>query len=216
MYLVLALAAFLTAFYVGRQLLLVFFGKGRTTAAEHAKESPALVTVPLVLLAILTVLGGALNLPGSHLLETWLEHTFGPGHAGEFIVTIAVISTVVALVGLLIAWSIYGQRKTLAKTGSVDPLAHLLGPVFKGMENKWWVDEFYHFLIVRPYEAVARFSAGAVDQGLIDGIVNGFGTLVALLASWWRRLQNGYVRSYALMIFLGVVAILTYLVFFSR
>lgn len=215
-YLVLALAAFLTAFYVGRQLLLVFFGKGRTTAAEHAKESPALVTVPLVLLAVFTVLGGALNLPGSHLLETWLEHTFGPGHAGEFIMTIAVISTVVALVGLLIAWSIYGQRKTLAKTGSVDPLAHLLGPVFKGMENKWWVDEFYHFLIVRPYEAVARFSAGAVDQGFIDGIVNGFGALVALLAGWWRRLQNGYVRSYALMIFLGVVAILTYLAFFYR
>ncbi len=215
-YLVLALAAFLTAFYVGRQLLLVFFGKARTPAAEQAKESPALVTVPLVILAILATLGGGLNLPGSNLLETWLEHTFGPGHPTGFVVSIAVISTVVALVGLWLAWSIYGRRKTLAKAGSVDPLAHILGPVFKGIENKWWVDEFYHFIIVRPYEALARFSAGAVDQGLIDGIVNGFGALAMLLARYWRLLQNGYVRSYALMIFLGVVAILTYLVFLSH
>ncbi len=215
-YLVLAFAAFLTAFYVGRQLLLVFFGKGRTPAAEHAQESRALVTVPLIILAILSVLGGALNLPGSHLLETWLEHTFGPGHPTGFVVSIAVISTVVALLGLLIAWSIYGQRKTLAKTGSVDPLSHLLGPVFKGMEKKWWVDEFYHLIIVRPYEALAHFSASVIDQELIDGVVNGFGALVALLASYWRRLQNGYVRSYALMIFLGVVAILTYLAFLPR
>jgi NADH-quinone oxidoreductase subunit L len=215
-YLVLAVAAFLTAFYVGRQLLLVFFGKGRTKAAEQAGESPALVTVPLIVLAVLSVLGGALNLPGSHLLETWLEHTFGPGHPTEFVVSIAAISLAVALLGLLIAWSIYGQRKTLAKAGSVDPLARLLGPVFKGMEKKWWVDEFYHFMIIRPYEALARFSASVIDQEMIDGTVNGFGALTALVASYWRRLQNGYVRSYALMIVLGVVAILTYLVFFSR
>ena len=215
-YLVLAIAAFLTAFYVGRQLLLVFFGKGRTPAAEHAKESPALVTVPLVILAILSLLGGALNLPGSHLLETWLEHTFGPGHPTEFVVSIAAISLTVAILGLLIAWSIYGQRKTLAKAGSVDPLAHLLGPVFKGMENKWWVDELYQSIIIRPYDALSRFSASVIDQDLIDGVVNGLGALVALLASFWRRLQNGYVRSYALMIFLGVVAILTYLAFLPR
>jgi NADH-quinone oxidoreductase subunit L len=212
-YLVLALAAFLTAFYVGRQLLLVFFGKGRTAAAENARESSPMVTVPLILLAILAALGGGLNLPGSNLLESWLEHTFGPGHPTGFVVSIAAISLVVALVGLWLAWSIYGRRKTLAKAGSVDPLSNLIGPVFKGMENKWWVDEFYQFIIVRPYDALARFSASAIDQDLIDGIVNGFGAVVALVASVWRRLQNGYVRSYALMIFLGVVAILTYLVF---
>ena len=215
-YLVLAVAAFLTAFYVGRQLLLVFFGKGRTSAAENARESAPLVTIPLVVLAVLSTLGGALNLPGSHVLETWLEHTFGAGHPAEFVVSVAAISLAVALIGLWLAWRIYGQRKTLAKAGSVDPLTGLLGPVFKGMENKWWVDEFYHAIIVRPYEAVANFSASVIDQEMIDGIVNGLGALVAMLAGVWRRLQNGYVRSYALMFFLGVVVLLTYLVFFSR
>ena len=84
------------------------------------------------------------------------------------------------------------------------------------MEHKWWVDELYAAVIIHPYEALADFLAQPVDQVLIDGIVNGFGALVAYAAGWWRKLQNGYVRSYAMMIFLGAVAILTYLAFFYR
>jgi len=215
-FVVLVIAAFFTAFYVGRQLLLVFFGKGRSPAAEHAQESPALVTVPLVVLAVLTVFAGGLNFPGSHLLETWLEHTLGPGQPAEFVVPVALGSLGVALVGLLIAWSIYGQRKTLSKTGGVDPLARILGPIYTGMEHKWWVDEIYRAMVIRPYEALSRFLADDVDQDLIDGIVNGFGGLVVGFAGVWRKLQSGYVRSYALTIFLGAVAILTYLAFLSR
>jgi NADH-quinone oxidoreductase subunit L len=215
-FVVLVISAFFTAFYVGRQLLLVFFGKARSQAAEHAPESPAVVTIPLVILALLTVFGGGLNFPGSHLLETWLEHTLGPGKAGEFLVPVALGSLGVALVGLLIAWTIYGRRKTLAKAGGPDPLTRILGPVFSGMEHKWWVDELYQWIIVRPYGALARFLASDVDQGFIDAIANGFGAMVYWAAGWWRKLQNGYVRTYALTIFLGVVAILTYLAFLSR
>ena len=215
-FVVLVIAAFFTAFYVGRQLLLVFFGKGRSAGALNAKESPAIVTVPLILLAVLSAVGGLLNLPGSHLLETWLEHTFGALHPGEFLLPVAGGSLAVALLGLLIAWSIYGRRRTLAKAGGEDPLAHLPFGIYRGMENKWWVDEIYRAVIVKPYEALSDYLAHPVDQGLIDGIVNGFGTMVIWLASGWRQLQNGFVRSYALMFLLGVVLILTYLAFQTR
>ena len=215
-FIVLVIAAFFTAFYVGRQLLLVFFGQGRSVGALHAKESPAVVTVPLIILAVLSIFGGALNFPGSALLEKWLEHTFGVVQPAEFALPVAAGSLAVALVGLLIAWSIYGRRKTLAKAGGEDPLAHLPLGIYRGMENKWWVDELYRAVIIKPYEALARFLAQSVDQDLIDGIVNGFGALVFWVASWWRKLQNGYVRFYALMILLGVVVILTYLAFLNR
>jgi NADH-quinone oxidoreductase subunit L len=215
-FVVLVIAAFFTAFYVGRQLLLVFFGKGRSPAATNAKENPAIVTVPLVILAILSAVGGLLNFPGSHLLETWLEHTFGALHPGEFLLPVAGLSLVVALLGLLIAWSIYGRRRTLAKAGGEDPLAHLPLGMYRGMENKWWVDEIYRAVIVRPYEALSDTLAHPVDQGLIDGIVNGFGTMFTRLANAWRTLQNGFVRSYALMFLLGVVLILTYLAIQTR
>ena len=215
-FIVLLCAAFFTAFYVGRQLLMVFFGKPRTDAATHAKESPLVVTIPLMILAALTVLGGGLNFPGSHLLETWLEHTIEAVKPGEFALPVALGSLAVALVGLLIAWSIYGQRKTLSKSGGEDPLASLPLGIYRGMEHKWWVDELYRAVIIRPYEGLARFLATDVDQGLIDALVNGFGSLTVLAAGWWRKLQNGYVRTYAMMIFVGVVAILTYLAFFTR
>jgi NADH-quinone oxidoreductase subunit L len=140
----------------------------------------------------------------------------GAGEPAEFNLIVAGGSLAVALIALLLAWSIYGQRKTLAKAGGADPLVKLPLGIYKGMENKWWVDELYRALIVRPYEALSDFLAHPVDQGLIDGIANGFGTLTASLAGVWRRLQTGYVRSYALMILLGAVAILTYLAFLSR
>ena len=215
-FIILVIAAFFTAFYVGRQLLLVFFGKGRSEGALNAKESPAVVTIPLIILAILSVLGGALNFPGSNLLEKWLESTLGTVQPGGFVLPIAGGSLAVALLGLLVAWSIYGRRRTLAKAGGEDPLAHLPLGIYRGIENKWWVDELYRAVIIKPYEALARFLAQPVDQGLIDGIVNGFGMLVAWLANQWRKLQNGYVRSYALMFLLGVVVILTYLAFLTR
>lgn len=210
-YALLTAAAFLTAFYMGRQLLMVFFGKPRTAASEKASESPLLVTLPLVVLALLSVFGGALNLPGSHILETWLEHTLEGVAPGHFVLTIALISLGVALLGLLLAWLVYG-RKPLFENNQPDPLRKPLNGLFVALENKWWVDELYNTLIVKPYSAVARFSAGVIDQGIIDGLVNGMGSVVGSLARTWRRYQTGYVRSYALTIVVGVVLVITYLV----
>ena len=128
-YAILTAAAFLTAFYMGRQLLMVFFGKPRSTASEKAHESPLLVTLPLVILALLSVFGGALNLPGSHILETWLEHTLEGVAPGHFVLMVALISLVVALLGLLLAWLVYG-RKPLFENGQPDPLRKPLNGLF--------------------------------------------------------------------------------------
>ncbi|GAP15894.1 NADH dehydrogenase subunit L [Longilinea arvoryzae] len=209
-FIVLVIAAFFTAFYMGRQVLMVFFGQPRSPAAGKAVESPALVTVPLVGLALLSIGGGALNLPGISTLETWLEHSLNGVRAGEFLLPVAAGSLGVALLGIGMAWWIYGRRP-LADAKTPDPLARSLGPVYRGMERKWNVDELYHWILVRPYQALSAFLAGPVDQGLIDGLVNGIADLLAWLAGLVRRLQTGYVRTYAFAVLVGVVAVLAYL-----
>jgi NADH-quinone oxidoreductase subunit L len=211
-FILLVVAAFFTAFYMGRQLLLVFFGRGRSKAAEYARESPAVVTVPLVILAALSTVGGIINFPGLQWLENWLEPVFTKLVPGQFVWSVAASSLVVALIGLALAWVFYSARKTLALPGQPDPLKRALGPVFTGMERKWWVDELYQKLVIRPYEGLSGFLALPVDQTLIDGIANGLGRLTSALANAWRTLQNGFVRRYALVIVVGVVLILAYLV----
>lgn len=211
LYVVLTLAAFLTAFYMARQILLVFFGKPRSAAAEKAAENPPLVTVPLIILALLAVFGGLLNFPGSHILETWLEHSLVKVEAGGFVITVAIISLLVALAGILVGWLIYG-RKPMSKADQKDPIADTLGPLYTGMQHKWWVDELYQTVILGPYQRLGDYLAHPVDQKFIDGIVNGLGTMVRGASGYLRQFQNGYVRSYALTFFVGVLLIITYLV----
>ncbi len=211
-FVILILAAFLTAFYVCRQLLMVFFGKERSPAAGHAVESPAIVTVPLVVLALGAALGGLLNFPGLHTLETWLEPVLKEPSPVGFMPAIAGASLGVALLGLLLAWLFYSQRKHTPVPGEVDPLGTTwLKPLFHAFERKWWVDEIYQAIILTPYTEISRFMAENFDQGFIDGIVNGVGWLAAGLARLWGTLQNGFVRRYALSIVAGVVVILAYL-----
>jgi len=243
-YILLSAAAFLTAFYMGRQIWMVFYGKERHPAAEHAEESPLVITIPLMILAFLSIFGGFLNLPGVHSLTHWLEHTYEAFHVhlhhGEFNPMVAGISTALALIAIALAWLLYG-KKPLAK-GEADPLEKILGPVFTGMNHKWWVDELYWAVILNPYIALSRFFAETVDWtfwhdwfhekviagtytwlshtllaqiidlGFIDAIANGLGSITQKTASVLRKLQTGYVRNYALSIFLGVVLIIGYLI----
>ena len=205
---ILILAAFFTAFYMGRQLMMVFFGKPRSDAAGHAAESPWLITVPLMALALLSAVGGALNLPGSHFLETWLEHTLGHGEPAEFILPLAGLALGVAVVGLILGWLIY--RRGPQSADARDPLART-GPLFTAANRKWWVDEIYHALVVRPYKGISGFLAGDIDMGFIDTIATGAGVLIRRLAQVGAAVQNGFVRSYALMVVVGVVVIIMYL-----
>jgi NADH-quinone oxidoreductase subunit L len=240
-YLLLTIAAFLTAFYMGRQIWMVFFGEARHEAAAHAQESPKVMTVPLMVLAALSILGGALNLPfeGFHNLTAWLGHTLGEVEGLSLNLQVAGISTVLALAAILVSWLIYGRNPL--KTGQPDPLKKPLGFIFTGMENKWFVDEGYWAVFVDRYVDISRFLADVIDwkfwhdfvhdkviagtynwfanialnryadQKGIDAFANFLGAATKNLSATLRKVQNGFVRSYALSILLGVVLILGYL-----
>jgi NADH-quinone oxidoreductase subunit L len=256
-YVLLAIAAFFTAFYMGRQVWMVFFGTPRHEAAEHAEESPPIMTVPLMVLAFLSIFGGALNLPGikigswsAHGLHTfshWIEQTYEAFHnvhlhTPEYLDWgIAGSSTAFALIAIGFSWFLYARKGGLQKD-QPDPLKRYFGLVFTWLENKWYVDELYHFIIIRPYQVICQFLADRVDWafwhdwfhdtliagtfnwltritavridlGIIDGIANGLGNVTQGLAARTSRLQSGFVRNYALVVFVGVVVILGYLIF---
>jgi len=238
-YILLTVAAFFTAFYMGRQVWMVFFGKTRHEAAGHAEESPKVITVPLMILAFLAIFGGVLNLPGLHTLTSWLEHTIAGVEAGKFDFLVAGLSTLLALIAIYLSWLLYG-RKPLAED-QLDPLKKMLGPLFTGMERKWFVDEIYWAVFVDRYVDLARFLANVIDGRFwhdwfhdkliagtynwlshvalnkiidtrgIDAFFNGLGELTKRASASLRRLQNGFVRSYALAVLFGVVVILGYL-----
>lgn len=210
--LILIFAAFLTAFYMGRQVFMVFFGGARTRAAVAAGENRPVITVPLVILAVLAFFGGAINLPGVSTLAGWLEHTLGSVREAGFIPLLAGTALTISLLGILAAWLVYG-RHPLARSQAPDPLAVSLGPVFNALTHKLGIDQAYNAVFLGGYRAVAKFLAGWFDQGLIDGIVNGLGYLSEAISGYVRKVENGFVRSYALMMMLGIAVILSYLVF---
>jgi len=241
-YWLLTIAALFTAFYMGRQIWMVFFGEPRHEAAAHAEESKPIITVPLMVLAFLSLVGGALNLPfeGFHNLGHWLEYTLHEVETLPLDYGVAGISTVLALAAILLAWLIYGRNPL--RSGETDPLKRRLGPIFTGAENKWFVDEIYHAIIVTPFVKTSQFLADVIDgrfwhdwfhetviagtynwisnigldryadQRGIDAVANGLGSLAQWLSATLRKVQNGFVRSYALSVLLGVVLIVGYLI----
>jgi NADH-quinone oxidoreductase subunit L len=237
-YILLTIAAIFTAFYMGRQILMVFFGSPRSDAAANAKENPPVMTIPLIALAGLSILGGLLNLPGIHTLTDWLEHTLEHVHATEFNFVVAILSTAFAIVAIAVAWRIYGRR-FMAKD-EPDPLRKPLGGVFTLLENKYYIDELYERIIVDPYVSVAGFLAEVIDWRfwhdwfhdtvlartfrdgarwlamgfdlpIIDGTANALAKVVQWFAGQLRTLQTGYVRNYALSLFIGFLLFLSYI-----
>ncbi|MCZ2126786.1 MAG: NADH-quinone oxidoreductase subunit L [Anaerolineales bacterium] len=241
-YWLLTAAAFFTAFYMGRQIWLVFFGEPRSDAAKHSQESPPVMTIPLIVLAALSLLGGALNLPfsGFHNLTHWLSSTISGVESLPFNWGVAGMSTLLAVLALVVSWFLYGRNPLKEK--QIDPLKKPLGWAFTGMENKWFVDELYRAVVIGPYERLAAFLADAVDwkfwhdfvhdtlivggfNGLtktlldrnvdqrgIDAFFNSWGAFAEWLSANLRKAQNGFIRTYALATLLGVVLILGYLI----
>jgi len=185
---VLAAAAGLTAFYMFRLTYLVFFGKFRGTAeqAHHVHESPRVMTVPLVVLAVLSVVGGWIGIPkalsfGADVngIGAWLAPMFGAHggegahgaaaeHAGAGVeLGFMALAVGVALLGIWLATAVYRRREGLA-----ERLSASLGPVYRLVRNLYWVDELYDFLIIRPFYALCRASR-AFDVWIVDGTVNG-------------------------------------------
>ncbi len=208
-YLLGTLGALLSALYIGRLLFLAFFGEPRSEEAEHAHESPPVMTVPLVALAAGAAVTGlilATNAEGT--LARFLEPVTGPVPEGEGLSTLAlsVIATAIALGALAVAWWVYAS-------GRVDRLTfrERLQPLPRAAAAGWYVDRAYSTLFVNPGIAAARFSADVFDAKGVDGLVNGVGGGVRRLAAAGRRIQTGFVRSYALGLFVGAVGVLLWL-----
>jgi NADH-quinone oxidoreductase subunit L len=208
-YVLLGVATFSTALYMGRQIFMVFFGSERTEAARHAHESPPLMTTPLIILAVLASIGGLMNLPfgGFHQLGHWLERSIVNAHVGEFNIRVAATSTALGLSAIGISYLLYG-RKPLGE-GEKDPL-YRTGSVFTFLNHEWYWDDLYS-IIADAFKGWGLILSRPVDMGIVDGAVNGIAQLVEGSSRSLRRVQTGYVRNYALAVLLGVVAILVYL-----
>ncbi len=208
---ILIITAALTAFYMARQVSLVFLGQQRDTS-YHAHESEPIMTIPLWILAVGSTIAGIINFPGLHFLDHFLEPVFEVGHAVqeplEFNIPLAIITVVLALAAGWVAYQVYGKRQW--KKTFRDPLARYLGVFFEGFEQRWYADDVYDTMVVRPFKATASFLSRILDPLGIDGLVNGAAWLVGFGGRGLRRAQTGYVRSYTLVFFLGVIAVLGY------
>jgi NADH-quinone oxidoreductase subunit L len=213
LFLILLAGAFMTAFYTFRLVILAFFGAPRMSqeARRHVHESPAVMTLPLVVLAVLTVVAGvALGAPSSH--GTVFSRFLAPvlplaeeehGAAGKVILLVSVL---VAVAGVFFAWVMYGRRPVKAEEiGESRNALHTL------LLNKYYVDELYDAAIVNPLLRLFRWSARVFDLRVIDGIVNGVGSMVVGWARSLRRVQTGFVMNYALTMLLGALAVVAFL-----
>lgn len=207
----------LTAFYMGRQVALVFSGAQRDTS-YHPHESGRVMTVPLIILAVGALLVGFINLPylwekmpGAHLLGDWL-HPVLREEAGEFNLGIAIVATIGAVGMGYLGWWFYSRRADKVKIGGKDPIYHWSGDIWDGLSEAWYVDWLYQRAVVRPFKRVADFMGRVFDPLGVDGLVVGVGRFWGWLAGGVRQSQSGYVRTYALFFMIGVVVMLGYLV----
>jgi NADH-quinone oxidoreductase subunit L len=182
--------------------------------AHHVHESPAAMTVPLIVLAILTAVAGFIGVPSSHgtafgrfLAPVLPLHEEETGGAVAF--TLLILSAAIAVGGVVLAWVMYGLRPVRSETIGVSR-----NPIYTLLARKYYVDELYDALFVQPIYRLAQWCARVFDLGVIDGIVNGIAQLVTAWAAGMRRIQTGFVMNYALGILIGAVAVVAY--FLSR
>jgi len=214
------IVAFITAFYTFRMIFLTFFGKPRMDeeTEKHIHESPWSMLVPLIVLAVASLLGGFLGLPGKlGVLQRFLEPVFAPANAvlgleehalGAVDYVLLVVSLVVAMLGIVLAWVMYVRRPQLAQV-----FGKRLRPVYKVVYNKFYIDEFYNATVVWLAVDGSRWLWRNFDEHVIDGAVNGVAWLWERTAVGVRPMQTGRVQNYLLGMFIGVFVIATVVVF---
>ncbi len=237
--------AVMTAFYMFRLIGLTFWGESRVDPAVEPKihESPRTMTVPLWLLAIPSLvlgvlltwpgppLGPLLGLDGTGPLHTWLHGVFEPGlellghHESEFALlgidgVLIAVSVAVALAGMLLAWRLFGVEigpfRGAQRPEQVKALTARVPGLYRASVNKWWFDDLNHVIFV----VIGGFSARAAawfDSHVVDGIVNGIGTVTRRSGGGLSQIQTGRVQNYALGIALGLIVMAgSYLVIVGR
>ena len=199
--------AAMTAFYMFRLYATTFLGKFRGTHDQehHLHESPAAMTIPLIVLAVLSVIGGFVGVPeslgGRHLLGEFLspvivtEKVSTLTHSTEYM--LMGISVAIATIAILFAVSHYSKKPQLEDATGLG----------KVLENKWYVDELYDTVIINPLNALAGFFKNIVEKSGIDGFVNGIGRFVNYASRQIRLVQTGQVSGYILMMVVSFVVI---------
>jgi NADH-quinone oxidoreductase subunit L len=222
-----AAAAFLTAFYMGRQMFLVFHGDLRTKDC-HPHESPWTMVWPLRILAVGAILIGLLGTPWANVFHHYVS--YGHGHALPPNYFVMLLSIVIAAAGILLARHLYGVKPLQA--GEPDPLIAKLGPLWTFLQNKWYFDELYDFLVIQPLLRLTRacyrfdqkavdgtvnfvgiFSivlsriSGFLDKWVVDGIVNLIGIVTRASGNLLKLTQNGLAQTYMLVVFAGAMVV---------
>ncbi|MFV9507162.1 MAG: NADH-quinone oxidoreductase subunit L [Oscillochloridaceae bacterium umkhey_bin13] len=217
---ILFMASLLTAFYMGRQVALVFYGEQRDHH-YHAHESGRVMTVPLVILAVGAITAGAMNIPtlfpgmpAAHLLTDWLKPVLHE-EAGKFNPVLALFATAGAVGMGYLGWWLYTTNASKIKVGGKDPAYRYSGDIWDTLEEAWYVDRAYQRGVVAPFKAIGNFLARVFDPQGIDGIVNGVGRFFGWAATGAQQVQSGYVRTYALVFTVGVVLVLGFMLFMA-
>ena len=209
-----ALTSALTAFYMTRLMFKTFGGTPKTEDAKNARGEMPTMSIPIGILGILALIGGYLWVPslfgGAHPLETFLDpasgasfnhnpHPFAPAGA------LLGISSLIAIFFVLLAYFQYKAKdgRDLAIPATEKPR----NGVYQLVLNKYYVDELYNFIFVRGGKALATFTWRILDNDLVNGLVNGIGSLARGIGSAFRATQTGYVRNYALSLFFGVLIV---------
>ncbi len=214
------IGALCTAFYMFRLLYLTFFGKFRGTENQkhHLHESPSSMTIPLIVLAILSVLGGLINIPEALFGGAWLANFLSPvfaqtnqvvepfhlSHSTEFVLMGA--SALGAIIMAFVAYNKYIKKSDIpGADGSAEQ-----GGLYNLSYHKMYIDQLYDTLFVRPLNGLSKFLHTVVDKTGIDGLVNGIGELFVSSGKGIRQIQSGNVGFYIFMMVIGVIAFMLY------
>jgi NADH-quinone oxidoreductase subunit L len=211
LYVIGLVTALLTAFYSFRAVFVAFHGTPRDQHLyDHAHESPPLMTVPLWILAVLSIMAGVINLPFVLTLEKWLEPAIGVHEEPLLTLELLAItlSIVVAIFGAVMAWARYRTDEQWPQR-----LAGAFSGLEPALQHKWYLDEFYWTYIVVPLRRLSGWFATTIDQRVIDGAVNGVANLSFRLGERTRRIETGAIPTYALSILIGVVALVAFFIF---
>ncbi len=208
-------AAFITAFYMFRAVFMTFHGESRVDPHVHPHESPPVMTVPLMALALLSVIGGFVGFPiieGAHVFRNFLAPSITPlvHHAHYpvwFEITMMAFSMAVAGAGIFVAYKMYIKQPELP-----EKVTQKVPFIYNLVYNKYYVDELYNATVVEPIKNGSDFLWHGVDNNVVDGAVNGSATTVGWLSGHLRKLETGFVQNYALAILIGAVLIAGYLI----
>jgi len=206
--------ACLTAFYMFRLLFITFNGKFRGTEKQwnHVHESPAAMTVPLIILAVLSAIAGFVNIPAlfggieslTHFLSPVIQQTHQTtlSHATEYMLMGGAVVLILAVISrAYFKYKNYEPKEESSAFGKI-------------LENKWYVDELYNSILVKPLQAIAAFFNTIVEKKGIDGMVNGVGKVVNYGSRQIRLLQSGQIGNYVLLMVLGILVLFIIQLFF--